>query len=303
MVGWKPVALPSVFLCGGVSVTAVRVKDFRNDTCAVCQSGHTATHVKYSQLVFRRCLDCGIVFKSFEQAGTMEEDFYEEGYYRHKNNRRLKRFEHRRGKARMLIRNVLRFGPAQSIMDVGCAAGEVIAAGLDLQLQAVGCDISEYAVESCNKRGLPAKVGSMEELPADDGSIDIVVMKHVLEHTPAPQGVLREVRRVLSPTGRLLVAVPDLGYWKAWLWRRRGRYFRPDSLGRQHYIYYKAEDLAALLQQCGFAILSSSKAVYHGHAGGFAEALRFTAAWTINAIGSALRMRREVVIVARMETI
>ena len=45
------------------------------------------------------------------------------------------------------------------------------------------------------------------------------------------------------------VAVPDLEYWKGLYRRESYRYFRPDDLGQQHYVYYRRSSLAKLLSE------------------------------------------------------
>ena len=53
-------------------------------------------------------------------------------------------------------------------------------------------------------------------LPFADGSVKYVFMSHVLEHFYYPKealGILREIRRVLEPSGRLRVVVPDIEKW------------------------------------------------------------------------------------------
>ncbi len=48
-------------------------------------------------------------------------------------------------------------------------------------------------------------IDQFEELPFASQSLDLVVLPHVLEMTPDPHQVLREVDRVLRPEGRLIV--------------------------------------------------------------------------------------------------
>jgi SAM-dependent methyltransferase len=45
----------------------------------------------------------------------------------------------------------------------------------------------------------------MEEVPFDSGSLDLVVMPHVLEFNKHPHLVLREVERVLMPEGHVII--------------------------------------------------------------------------------------------------
>lgn len=61
-----------------------------------------------------------------------------------------------------------------------------------------------------------------EELPVAGQSIDLVALPHMLEFSPNPHQLLREVERVLRPEGRLLLA----GFNPVSLWglkRRLGR--------------------------------------------------------------------------------
>lgn len=46
----------------------------------------------------------------------------------------------------------------------------------------------------------------MDELPFDSGSLDMVVMPHVLEFNENPHQILREVERVLMPEGHVIIA-------------------------------------------------------------------------------------------------
>lgn len=58
--------------------------------------------------------------------------------------------------------------------------------------------------------GLPdgAKVAGIgEHIPAADAAFDIVVSVNALDHMVDPEAVLREVRRVLAPSGRFLLGI------------------------------------------------------------------------------------------------
>jgi SAM-dependent methyltransferase len=51
----------------------------------------------------------------------------------------------------------------------------------------------------------------MERMPIGDGSLDFVILTEVLAHMRTrPLNALREIRRVLSPGGRLLLTTPNL---------------------------------------------------------------------------------------------
>ncbi|HET7697836.1 MAG TPA: class I SAM-dependent methyltransferase [Vicinamibacterales bacterium] len=56
--------------------------------------------------------------------------------------------------------------------------------------------------------GAVSVVSDLHNLPAADGQFDTLIANNVLEHAADPVAALREVRRVLSPEGRLYALVP-----------------------------------------------------------------------------------------------
>ena len=98
--------------------------------------------------------------------------------------------------------------PNPRILDVGCGTGANLKM-LEAFGRAEGVDISPQAVEFCHERGLDSvKIGAAEHLPYENGSFELVTALDVIEHLDDDVGGLREMRRVLSPNGRLLVFVP-----------------------------------------------------------------------------------------------
>src|SRR5262249_23195407 len=87
----------------------------------------------------------------------------------------------------------------ERLLDVGCAGGNQHAS--DLACTVIGLD-EDAAVH-------PTVVGNAQQMPFDTASFDYVICHHVLEHVAEPAPALREVARVLKPSGGLSVAVPD----------------------------------------------------------------------------------------------
>ncbi|MBT8061605.1 MAG: class I SAM-dependent methyltransferase, partial [Gammaproteobacteria bacterium] len=70
-------------------------------------------------------------------------------------------------------------------------------------------DISERVVEAGKQRlsccpNVSFDIGDMHDMPAEDGSIDTVLLMHALTYTRRPEAVLAEIARVLGPGGQLL---------------------------------------------------------------------------------------------------
>ena len=98
--------------------------------------------------------------------------------------------------------------PSPRILDVGCGTGANLKM-LAAYGRAEGVDISQQAVDFCHERGLDSvKLGAIEHLPYEDGSIDLVTALDVVEHLDDDVAGLREIRRVLRRDGRVLLFVP-----------------------------------------------------------------------------------------------
>lgn len=272
--------------------------------CPVCGAQERSPHVEFDALAFVRCAHCSTVYKSRERQGVRAADFYEQEYHTGRSSKRHRRFEHRVRKAGNQIAAGLALTAAGRLLDIGCSLGYTLEAGRRLGLTAAGLDVSKFAVERCRQLGFEAEQGSLEQLPWDDENFDIVVMKHVLEHTPQPKQALREVARVLRPGGAVVITVPNLGYWKSLAFKRSYRYFRPDDLGRQHYVYYTKRTLAALLTAVGFSVAKTGKVIYRRRfpgrsgTGRMLEPVRFAGLLLWQSSATVLLQRREVQMVA-----
>lgn len=92
--------------------------------------------------------------------------------------------------------------------------------------------------QSVHKGGQAADISaSLEELPVPSGSFDAVLCTQVLEHVGEPLAVLRELHRILRPSGELWLTVPLV--WP--LHEEPYDFFRYTSYGLRH-----------LLLQAGF---------------------------------------------------
>lgn len=100
--------------------------------------------------------------------------------------------------------------PEEQVLEVGCGPGDVL---LSLPpCRRLGLDISSTLLARARQRlgpGVPLVRGDAERLPFAAASLAGVVCSEVLEHTLAPERVLRELARVLRPGGRAVVSIPE----------------------------------------------------------------------------------------------
>ncbi len=106
---------------------------------------------------------------------------------------------------------------AKSLLDVGCNTGALLNQlhGSYPRLQLAGIDINHAAVQVA-KALLPdveIHQGFGYELPFDNGRFQYATCIEVIEHVPAQHRprLVSEIRRVLSPGGRLILRCPHDG--------------------------------------------------------------------------------------------
>jgi SAM-dependent methyltransferase len=116
--------------------------------------------------------------------------------------------------------------PGERVVDLGAKWGEL---GLRLrearlEVSYVGFDLSEANVRRAQGYGIEVIQADLSlRLPLEDESADCVFCLELLEHLQTPLDLLREIRRVLAPTGRAVLSVPSPYNWIEIYRELRGR--------------------------------------------------------------------------------
>jgi len=102
-------------------------------------------------------------------------------------------------------------------LDLGCAYGYLVAEAVAGGFDAIGVDVSAYALARA-RHDAPAAGGRVlrglaDRLPFADATFDVVSAFDVLEHLHEPEPALAEIARVLKPGGVLVGATPDPLYF------------------------------------------------------------------------------------------
>jgi SAM-dependent methyltransferase len=265
--------------------------------CPLCGATDPLPYAVHPTVTWVRC-GCGLIYKqaSAEVTNAADGEAFtgHAGVYVRRPRRRI-------AKSRAQIRDVLNHVSPGPLLDVGCSLGHTLQAAIGLGLPAQGVEIHPQSVAWCRARGFDVAVGSMDHLPQADASLQIVVMKHVLEHTPDPRAALCEVRRVLAPGGGLFLAVPHGGYNKAVRDPVGSRFYVPTVLEGSHYIFYTPATLARLLEDEGFEVRRIGPHLLHRSAPlgtRAAQAVFAPFRWLAQRVQDGLALRKEFWIVA-----
>ncbi len=98
------------------------------------------------------------------------------------------------------------------LLDIGAGTGDFLKAARQNGWQTVGTEPSEKAKAIAIGKGV-SFVESTNQL--EDHSLDIITMWHVLEHVPNPELQIAELKRLIKPTGTIIVAVPNFNSFDA----------------------------------------------------------------------------------------
>lgn len=136
-----------------------------------------------------------------------------------------------------------------AVLEIGVGTGGLLA---ELALRAsmvIGVDHSPAMLEEARRRivergvsGVELRLGEMSHLPLPDASVKCVVANMVLHHAADPSAVLTEIRRVLAPSGVLLLV--DLA--------RHEREAAREQLADQ-WLGFEEDELNGWLSHAGFA--------------------------------------------------
>ena len=92
------------------------------------------------------------------------------------------------------------------ILDIGAGTGDFLSVAKNDGWQTIGLEPSDRAKAIAKNKGV-SFVEETREL--EHGSFDVISMWHVLEHVPDLDKQIKELKRLLKPTGTLIIAVPN----------------------------------------------------------------------------------------------
>ena len=134
------------------------------------------------------------------------------------------------------------------VADVGTGTGRLLELLAQRARRVIGVDASPEMLGQARGRlaaagaeGVDLRLGDMAHLPLEQGEVDCAVVNMALHHVPEPVTALRELRRVLAPSGLLLIG-DFLPHDEEWM---------RETLADQ-WLGFSPSDLSHWLDQAGF---------------------------------------------------
>ncbi len=157
-------------------------------------------------------------------------------------------FVNRRRLVHGLVRRFAAHLPSPRVLDAGCGTGVNLASYAELG-HGFGVELDEAAVRICMQREIQrVSVADLCRLPFANSTFDLVISTDVIEHIETDVEALAEMRRVLSPCGRIILTTPAY----SWAYSSHDRFLH-------HVRRYDAGSLRAAFCQAGLRLLHSSR--------------------------------------------
>ena len=129
------------------------------------------------------------------------------------------------------------------ILDVGCGDGfhlNLLRKYGKKTWTLEGIDFDKRAIEMAEKSGLKVHRGSVESIDLPQNNYDLAFIIQTIEHVEKPDEVLRGIRRLLKPGGKLLIVTDNTGsldfkffkkrYWGGYHFPRHWNLFNRNSI-------------------------------------------------------------------------
>jgi SAM-dependent methyltransferase len=143
------------------------------------------------------------------------------------------------------------------LLDMGCGAGEAVAALGRLGWDATGIDIHPDAIVHGRQHGLRLHLGDVLSCPFPDATFDVITLSHVIEHVLDPVALCVEIHRLLRPGGLAVIATPNVD---SSLHRKYGSFWLGLDPPR-HLQLFRRAPLTALVAGAGLEIVRSFTSV------------------------------------------
>jgi SAM-dependent methyltransferase len=224
------------------------------DTCPVCGGEWARARYGLPGVRFRivDCTSCGLGRLHPRPASDVIARFYPASYYGVTGAKFVPLIE---GLVRLVgarhVRSLSRgLGAGARVLDVGCGRGVLLSALARRGFEAHGFEVSPPAAAGVDSRAILRFGKNLQEAEYPAAYFDQVIIWHVLEHLPDPRRTLDEIRRILKPGGRLVVAVPNYSSLQAKVCGAGWFHLDPP----RHLYHFPAAGLRRLLGSTGFRV-------------------------------------------------
>jgi 2-polyprenyl-3-methyl-5-hydroxy-6-metoxy-1,4-benzoquinol methylase len=237
-------------LCGA-DATSVRYPSTIDGQAGGEWGAYACTHSGYGRHhTIVQCRECGLVYTNPRLDPHDIVDTYEsveDPLYLEERGGRVLTFEHHLKP----LERIAGLPDGRPLLDVGCYTGVFVEIAAGHGWDAQGVEPSRWAVEQAQARGLSVMQGTLDTADLPEAHFHVVTMWDVIEHLTDPYRALECVHRLLRPGGLAVVHTIDIESLFARLMGARWPW-----LMEMHIYYFSRRTLRAMLERCGFELIS-----------------------------------------------
>ena len=192
-----------------------------NNKCPWCGSGKAQINLWLKDEFLTKedfhiceCLNCGLLYTMPRPDKEKIGAYYKsEAYYSHQENKKgfIPKVYERVKTINLKHKYRLATSGMQpgKLLDIGCGVGDFLHTAEMHGWECIGVEPSEDAKAIAQKR-MKGKIITSDELESfSDGAFDVITMWHVLEHVDDLKWQVAQLQRLVKPSGRVVIAVPN----------------------------------------------------------------------------------------------
>ncbi|MCW8983848.1 MAG: class I SAM-dependent methyltransferase [Thermoanaerobaculales bacterium] len=146
-----------------------------------------------------------------------------------------------------------------SLLDVGCgsgAFGRVVREKWGCRV--VGVELNSAAAASARLVLDEVIEGDINDINIED-RFDVITVNDVLEHVEDPEGLLKNLRGLVTPDGQLVVSIPNVGHWSIVedLLAGHWDYLPAGLLCIDHLRFFTRRSVTSMMERAGWQPLDS----------------------------------------------
>lgn len=220
--------------------------------CEFCNSENSIMYIESESVKYNKCNSCGLIFQhpvisQEEIANIYTENYFEYEIENQKNFFNLMLL----GLKDIEFDNIKKSLPNKRVLDIGCATGMLLNHLKNDGFETYGVEICKESAEYAKKHySLNVYENQLKDCEFEDNYFGLIHFSHLIEHVPNPNEFLRNVYRILSPNGYIILTTPNADGLFAKKYKEHWRAVMP-----QHLWLFTKKTLISFLKELGFTII------------------------------------------------